>query len=187
MTISTYRPKGVQPIIDAGQRIAQSIRRLGHMLAFFVEAIASIPNALRYYSKEFFRLLADVTWGNGSLVTGGGTVGVAAVLGATIGALIGIEAYNLLNIIGLGPATGFISSLVSTRELAPVMAALAFAMQAGCRFTAQLGAQRINEEIDALDALAIRPIPYLVTTRLLASTVAVVPLYLLCLVISYIT
>lgn len=110
MTISTYRPKGVQPIIDAGQRIAQSIRRLGHMLAFFVEAIASIPNALRYYSKEFFRLLADVTWGNGSLVTGGGTVGVAAVLGATIGALIGIEAYNLLNIIGLGPATGFISS-----------------------------------------------------------------------------
>lgn len=105
MTISTYRPKGVQPIIDAGRRIAQSIRRLGHMLAFFVEAIASIPNALRYYSKEFFRLLADVTWGNGSLVTGGGTVGVAAVLGATIGALIGIEAYNLLNIIGLGPAT----------------------------------------------------------------------------------
>ena len=46
---------------------------------------------------------------------------------------------------------------------------------------------RIAEEIDALDSLAIRPIPYLVTTRLLASVVAVIPLYVLCLAVSYLT
>ena len=51
------------------------------------------------------------------------------------------------------------------------MIALAFTTQAGCRFTAQLGAMRIAEEIDAMEAMAIRPIPYLVTTRLLASVV----------------
>ena len=49
--------------------------------------------------------------------------------------------------------------------------------QAGCRFTAQLGAMRIAEEIDAMDALAIKPIPYLVTTRVAASVLAAVPLF----------
>ena len=87
----------------------------------------------------------------------------------------------------MGPATGFVSSLVNTRELAPIMASLAFAMQAGCRFTAQLGSMRIAEEIDALESFAIRPIPYLVTTRLIASVVAMIPLYVACLAMSYLT
>lgn len=67
------------------------------------------------------------------------------------------------------------------------MASLAFAMQAGCRFTAQLGSMRIAEEIDAMDSVAIRPIPFLVTTRLMAAIIAVIPLYLACLAISYVS
>lgn len=55
------------------------------------------------------------------------------------------------------------------------MVGMAFIAQAGCRFTAQLGAMRINEEIDSLEAMAINPIPYLVTTRAVASVIAVVP------------
>jgi phospholipid/cholesterol/gamma-HCH transport system permease protein len=105
----------------------------------------------------------------------------------TVGALVGIEGYNFLDLLGLGPATGFVSSLVNTRELAPLMASLAFAMQGGCRFTAQLGSMRIAEEIDAMESIAIRPIPYLVTTRLLASAVAMIPLYAACLAIGYLT
>nr|WP_192827588.1 ABC transporter permease [Mycolicibacterium aromaticivorans] len=161
--------------------------RLGHMLVFFVRAVAAVPIVLRHYRTEFARLLSDIAWGNGSLVVGGGTAGVALVLGVTVGAIVGIEGYNFLNLLGLGPATGIISSLVNTRELAPIAASLAFATQGGCRFTAQLGSMRIAEEIDALDSLAIRPIPYLVTTRLMASVVAVIPLYVLCLAVSYLT
>jgi phospholipid/cholesterol/gamma-HCH transport system permease protein len=187
VTPSTYRIRGVRPIAAAGSAVTRSVRRLGHILSFFIDAIASMPIVLRHYRSEFLRLLSDVTWGNGSIVAGGGTAGVAAVLGITAGALIGIEAYNMLGTLGLGPATGFVSSLVSTRELIPMMAALAFAMQSGCRFTAQLGAMRINEEIDALESLAIRPIPFLVTTRLLASAVAVVPLYVMCLCLGYLS
>ena len=86
-------------------------------------------------------------------MVGGGTAGVAVVLGITVGALVGIEGYNFLDLLGLGPATGIISSLVNTRELAPIAASLAFATQAGCRFTAQLGSMRIAEEIDALESL----------------------------------
>jgi phospholipid/cholesterol/gamma-HCH transport system permease protein len=189
MAVTTYQP--LQPITGQIMRFyrrgLKPLRRLGHMLVFFIRTCAAVPIALRQYPSEFLRLLSNITWGNGSIVVGGGTAGVAVVLGVTVGALVGIEGYNFLDMLGLGPATGFVSSLVNTRELAPLMASLAFSMQGGCRFTAQLGSMRIAEEIDAMESIAIRPIPYLVTTRLLASVAAIVPLYAACLAIGYLS
>lgn len=187
MTVAVYVPAVVRPLRGVYRGVTKPTIRLGHMLLFFVRAVVAVPGVLRQYRTEFVQLLSNIAWGNGSLVVGGGTAGVAVVLGFTAGALVAVEGYNFLNLLGLGPATGIISSLVNTRELAPIMASLAFAMQAGCRFTAQLGAMRIAEEIDALESLAIRPIPYLVTTRLMASVVAVIPLYVACLAVTYLT
>jgi len=154
---------------------------------FFGTIILSLPTSVRRYRKEFMRLLADISWGNGSIVVGGGTIGVALVLGATAGALLGVEGYNALNLLGLGPATGLISSFAGTRELAPIMIGLAFCTQAGCRFTAQLGAMRINEEIDAMDVLGINSIAYLVATRAAAAIVAAIPLFFACLATAYLS
>ncbi|EME16529.1 MlaE family ABC transporter permease [Rhodococcus triatomae] len=183
---SKYSPiPGAQALSRAVAGPAAGLLRLGHMTAFLLRALLAIPVTLRHYRKEFLRILSDVTWGNGSLVVGGGTAGVIIVLGAAAGAIVGIEGYNALHLLGMEQATGMISATATTRELAPIMASLAFASQAGCRFTAQLGAMRISEEIDAMETLAIRSIPYLVTTRLLASVVAIVPLYLVCLAANY--
>ena len=186
MTVSPTPPILV-PLERAANAAAGPVLKLGHILVFAGQAIAGVPVVLRSYRKEYSRLLSDVAWGNGSLVVGGGTAGVAVVLGVVVGVMVGIEGYNFLQLLGLGPAVGIISSLVNTRELAPIAAALAFATQSGCRFTAQLGAMRISEEIDALDSMAIRPIPYMVTTRLMASITAILPLYVVCLSISYLS
>lgn len=186
LTLPTRRDS-LRPMAFSVETAARPLVRFGHMITFFVHAFLAIPIALRRYRREFLRLLSDITWGNGSIVVGGGTAGVVLVLGITTGALVAIEGYNFLELMGLGPATGVISSLVTTRELAPIMAALAFAVQAGCRFTTQLGSMRMAEEVDAMDSLAIRPIPYLVTTRLLASVVAIIPLYVACLTVSYLS
>ena len=183
---SRYFPPRTPSFVVVPTAPVRSVQRLGHMVVFLLRAVAAIPTTLRHYRKEFLRILSDVTWGNGSLVVGGGTAGVIIVLGASAGAIVAIEGYNALHLLGLEPATGMVSSTATTRELAPIMASLAFAAQAGCRFTAQLGAMRISEEIDAMESLAIRSIPYLVTTRLLASVVAVVPLYLVCLTVNYV-
>jgi phospholipid/cholesterol/gamma-HCH transport system permease protein len=180
-----YDPPGVRPLIDAGAAMSRPVLRLGSMATFVVRTLAGLPVVLRHYRAEFLKVLANVTWGNGSIVVGGGTGQVILVLGAAAGAIVGIEAFSALKLLGMAPATGMIASTAVTRELAPIMASIAFAAQAGCRFTAQVGSMRIAEEIDALDAIAIRPIPYLVTTRLLASIVAMIPLYLACLAVSY--
>jgi phospholipid/cholesterol/gamma-HCH transport system permease protein len=180
-----YQYPGVRPVVTAADALTQGAGKLGHMVFFYGRIVASMPTTVRRYGHEFLRILADISWGNGSIVVGGGTIGVAIVLGATAGALIGVEGFNALNLLGLGPATGLISSFAGTRELAPIMIGLAFTVQAGCRFTAQLGAMRINEEIDALDVLGVNSVSYLVTTRVAASMVAAVPLFLATLAVAY--
>jgi phospholipid/cholesterol/gamma-HCH transport system permease protein len=185
VAVSTAVFPGAPTVRRAASAVAMAVAKAGHITYFFCRIVVSVPVTLRHYHREFFRNLSDIAWGNGSLVVGGGTVPVALVLGGTAGALVAVEGYNALNLLGLGPATGLLSSMGSTRELAPIMIGIAFVVQGGCRFTSQLGAMRISEEIDAMEALAIRPIPYLVTTRVLASLVVTAPLFVLCLAVTY--
>jgi phospholipid/cholesterol/gamma-HCH transport system permease protein len=80
---------------------------------------------------------------------------------------------------------GYLSSYANTREIAPLITAFGLAAQMGCKFTTQLGAMRINDEIDALDVMGIQSLPYLVTSRLIAALVVVTPLYLVALSGAY--
>ncbi|MEU7629935.1 ABC transporter permease [Nocardia sp. NPDC049220] len=187
---STYVPPLLRPfhaIRKSARAPVDLLARLGHQVFFLLRSISSIPLALKHYPKEVWRLLSDVTWGNGNLVVGGGTIGVVVILSAFGGMTVGIQGYNSLNLLGLSPITGAISAFATTRELGPLLATLAFAAQAGCRFTAQLGAMRISEEIDALESIAIRPLPYLISTRMFAAMVAIIPLYCLGLTMAYIS
>src|SRR5499427_681399 len=71
------------------------------------------------------------------------------------------------------------------REIARLLAGLALSATVGAGFTAQLGAMRINEEVDALEGMGVPSLPYLVTTRIVAGFIAVIPLYALGLISSY--
>jgi phospholipid/cholesterol/gamma-HCH transport system permease protein len=157
----------------------RALAGVGHQATFIVATLRSVPFTVRHYRPEVVRLLGDICWGSGAVVVGGGVVGVMVLLAVFTGASVGIEAYNGLDILGLSPLVGFASAYANTREIAPLVAALAFAAQAGCRYTAQLGSMRISEEIDALESMSIRPLPFLVTTRTIAAFLGIVPLYLI--------
>ncbi|NNH75083.1 ABC transporter permease [Nocardia uniformis] len=185
---STYTPPAMRPVRMVSNAVSvpvQANQRLGHQAITFFQALAAIPFALKHYRKEVLRLTADVGWGNGSLVVGGGTVGIVIILCGFGGITVGMESFTALNLLTMGPLTGAISGFATTRELAPIIATLAFAIQAGCRFTAQLGSMRISEEIDALESIAIRPLPYLISTRMIASTLTIIPLYSVGLATAY--
>jgi phospholipid/cholesterol/gamma-HCH transport system permease protein len=158
---------------------------LGHWLTFAGLVLGAVPRTLRSYRRQTQETLIDLTWGSGKIVVGGGTLSVLAVLGLSVGGIIGIEAYNALAIVNLGPLSGFLSAYGMTREFGPLVAALGFAVQAGCRITAEVGAMRIAEEIDALEATGIRSIPFVVTTRVIAGVAVILPVYLLTLILGY--
>jgi phospholipid/cholesterol/gamma-HCH transport system permease protein len=160
---------------------------LGGQLAFYVKALGWTPRTIRRYKKEVLRLLAEVTFGSGALAVIGGTVGVIAFLSFFTGTEVGLQGYAALNQLGTGAFTGFISAYFNTREIAPLVAGLALSATVGCGFTAQLGAMRISEEIDALEVMAVPSLPFLVTTRLIAGFIAVIPLYVIGLLCSYLS
>ncbi|MEG9226919.1 MlaE family ABC transporter permease [Aeromicrobium sp. Sec7.5] len=172
-------------ISEVASKPSGALDSMGRQMAFYVRVIANVPRAIKNYSKEIFRLLAEVTFGSGSLALVGGTVGVITAMCFFTGTEVGIQGYAALDQLGTSALSGFVSAYFNTREIAPIVAGIALAATVGCGFTAQLGAMRISEEVDALEVMAVPSLPYLVTTRVIAGLIAVVPLYMVGLLSSY--
>jgi phospholipid/cholesterol/gamma-HCH transport system permease protein len=172
-------------ILDLAGRPLNGLERLGRQLSFYARALLWAPRTLTRYSKEVLRLLTEVSFGTGALAIIGGTLGVMIGMTMFTGTIVGLQGYSSLNQLGTGALTGFLSAYFNTREVAPLSAGLALSATVGCGFTAQLGAMRISEEIDALETMAVPSMPYLVTTRVLAGFAAVIPLYAVGLLSSY--
>ena len=182
----TPRPTAGDAVVKAVDSLMNALAQVGDFATFSARTVGSVGVTVSRYHREVLRQLKDIAWGSGALVVGGGTIGVMVLLALSAGTSLGIEGFNGLQIVGLAPLTGFISASANTRELAPIIAALALASQVGCRFTAQLGSMKIAEEVDALEVMAIPPIRFLVTTRVIATGIAILPLYLIGLIGSYI-
>ena len=124
---------------------------------------------VRRYKKEVIRLLAEVSLGTGALV-GHRRHRRRHRLPGLLHRHRGRACRATRRSTSSAPAafTGFVSAYFNTREIAPLVAGLALAATVGCGFTAQLGAMRISEEVDALEVMGIPSLPFLVTTRMIA-------------------
>lgn len=168
--------------------VAASITQFGDFVLFSGKALGSVFIELvlrRRFFKEVARQISDVVSGAGAFVVGGGMVFVVGAMSLATGGTLGIQAYEGLRTIGAESLTGIVTSLGNVREITPMIAGIALAAQVGSSFTAELGAKRISEEIDALSVMSIPPIAYLVSTRILAALIAIIPLYLVSLFASF--
>ncbi|OBJ89624.1 ABC transporter permease, partial [Mycobacterium sp. 1245852.3] len=143
-------------------------------------------DAVRRYPNELLRLIAEMGMGTGALAVIGGTVGIIGFLTLTTGALVAVQGYDTLSNIGVEALTGFLSAFLNVRMIAPCTAGLALAATIGAGATAQLGAMRINEEIDALEVMGIRAVTYLASTRIIAGILVVIPLYAVAVLMSFV-
>lgn len=157
----------------------------GDILLFTLRALANIPVVVTRYRREYVRLLGDVTFGSKALAVLASTVMVSGVLSAVVGVQLALEGYQGLDIIGLGPLAGYLSAFANTRELTPLLTGFGLAAQMGCRFTSELGAMAVTDEIAALDVMSVPSLAYLVTTRVMAALTVTIPLFLLALAGSY--
>jgi phospholipid/cholesterol/gamma-HCH transport system permease protein len=158
---------------------------VGHIAWFVVTAVGAIGHAFRYYRKEMLRLIAEIGMGTGAMAVIGGTVAIVGFVTLSGGSLIAIQGFASLGNIGVEAFTGFFAALVNVRIAAPVQAGIALASTVGAGATAELGAMRISEEIDALEVMGIKSISYLVSTRILAGFVVIIPLYAMAILMSF--
>src|SRR5712672_807402 len=160
--------------------------RIGDHTLFYGRAIGGAPFAVRHYRREIIRLIAEISMGSGMLAMIGGTLVIVGFLTSAAGGTLAVQGYSSLGNIGIEALTALLSAFINVRIAAPVVAGIGLAATFGAGVTAQLGAMRINEEIDALESMAIRPISYLVSTRIVAGMIAITPLYSIAVIMSFV-
>jgi phospholipid/cholesterol/gamma-HCH transport system permease protein len=178
---STLRPR----LRRAASRTADGWNGLGRQIEFYAQTITGSRQAIVRYPSELLKLIGEMSLGVGALALIGGAIVIIAFLTSSMGSLIAIQLYPQLQQIGVDALAGFTSALFNTRFLGPLVAGIGLAATIGAGATAQLGAMRISEEIDALEAMGIRSVPYLCSTRLVAGVVVVVPLYSVSVLMAY--
>lgn len=169
----------------SAQPFRRLMRTIGQWVLFTALTFRFLPLTIRRYRRQTLQQMNNLAWGRGSLIVDGGVISVLVILGIALGASIAVEAFATLNLIGFGALSGIVGGVGAVRELGPLIAGIAFATQAGCRMTAEIGAMRIADEIDATEAMGLMPIPFVVGTRLIGGMICVIPGYLLTLVTSF--
>ena len=159
--------------------------RIGDHMLFYAQGLAGVPFAVRHYRREVIRLIAEISMGAGTLAMIGGTLVIVVFLTLAAGGTLAVQGYSSLENIGVEALTAFLAAFINVRIAAPIVAGIGLAATFGAGVTAQLGAMRINEEIDALESMAIRPVSYLVSTRIAAGMMAITPLYAIAVIMSF--
>jgi len=172
-TTSTLYPR----VRRAMRGVTKGWIRIGTQAQFYIKTLSSIGDVFVHYKGELLRLIAVTSLGTGALAVIGGTVVIVGFLTMSTGALVAVQGYNQFSQVGVEALTGFASAYFNVRLIAPVIAAIGLAATIGAGATAQLGAMRINEEIDALEVIGVRSIAYLASSRVIAGIVVVLPLY----------
>jgi phospholipid/cholesterol/gamma-HCH transport system permease protein len=147
----------------------------GDITRFSLEALRTIPK-LRLYPSEVFRQAAILIVSSGFIVW---------LMEFVIGLQCGLEGNYTLKQIGAPGYSGIFSAWCAIREMAPYMWGYILAAKVGCGLVAEIGSMRISEEIDALEVIGVRPMPYIVATRIVGAWIALPFLYIVGLGVMY--
>ena len=145
-----------------GAQAIVQLKTIGHMFIFLMNAIYLI-----FVPPFKFRLLLRQIrfFGNKSML-------VILLTGSFTGMVLALQLFYILRKFGSEALLGSGIALSLLRELGPVLAALMITGRAGSALTAEIGMMRITEQIDALTAMALNPIRYLIVPNIIAALIA---------------
>ena len=158
------------PVDDAltarvGEVALRAWRTAGDALEFLGEAVLALGALLR--GRARFR---HVDLMHAFESAGVGALGIVALINLLIGAVLAFVGAVQLQQFG---ASIYVANLVAigvTRELGPLMTGIVMAGRTGASFAAVLGTMTVNEEVDALRTMGLKPVEFLVLPRTLATS-----------------
>lgn len=160
--------KLVQTIDNAGKPIINFAR-------YILELTQMVYLAFRSISQESIRARRMVRQVLGAQIffTGWGAMPVASVLAVATGSVIVLNTSDQSTLLGSGGVTGSFLYLVVVRELGPLVVALLVIARSGTAVSSELGTMSANRELDALRAMGISPLGFLVFPRILGGVLSV--------------
>jgi phospholipid/cholesterol/gamma-HCH transport system permease protein len=145
-----------------GAAIVESIHALGRFVLFLLFALMQIvtpPYKVRLALRQIRTIGAESFF-------------LVGLIGLFTGMVLGLQGEFTLRKFGSEGALGTVVSLVLVRELGPVLTALMITARAGSAMAAEIGAMQVTEQIDALTVMAIDPVQYLVSPRIVAGVIS---------------
>jgi phospholipid/cholesterol/gamma-HCH transport system permease protein len=149
------------PFAIIGRGAIRWVDNLGASAIFLLLAFRKI---LR--SKQLIKIVQQVYY------IGARSTMIIMLVSFFTGMVLGLQSYHALVKFGAQGALGTLVALTLVRELGPVLTAIMIAARAGSAITAEIGIQRISEQIDALDTMRIDPLRYLISPRITASIIS---------------
>lgn len=149
---------------------------LGDFVEFSAKVFREIPYAIRLYPSEIMRLTSAMVRENAAVILG---------LLFMMGAVMGLTASFLFSSIGIDSYVAAVNSVGGMRGIIQVVFGWVVAAKIGCGIVAELGAMRISEEIDAMDVMGVRSVPYLVSARVVAGAVSMPLLFITGLAVNF--
>jgi len=153
--------------------IAEMIERLG---ALVLDGVLQLGQFVVFLLGAVFYMFVPPykprLWIRQIRIIGADSLFLIILIGGFTGMVLGLQGYNTLRRFGSEGALGAVVALVLVRELGPVLAALMIAARAGSAMAAELGSMQSTEQIDALTVMAINPVQYLVSPRVLAGVIS---------------
>jgi len=150
-----------RPFAAIGRAAIRWIGNLGASAVFLFLAILKI-----FRPKQLPKIIQQVYF------IGAKSTMIIMLVGLFTGMVMGLQSYRALVKVGAEGALGTLVALSLVRELGPVLTAIMIAARAGSAITAEIGIQRISEQIDALDTMRIDPLRYLISPRIAASIIS---------------
>ncbi|MPW45861.1 lipid asymmetry maintenance ABC transporter permease subunit MlaE [Acinetobacter guerrae] len=144
-----------------GRVVIERMRGIGEATVMLLQIIFSLPSAGGFsrFVYQMYRV------GVMSLL-------IISVSGLFIGAVLGLQMYNILVTFGSEAMLGTAIALTLLRELAPVVAALLFAGRAGSALTAEIGLMKATEQLSSMEMIGVDPLKRVVSPRLWAGIVS---------------
>jgi phospholipid/cholesterol/gamma-HCH transport system permease protein len=145
-----------------GEAVIERVVQLGNFVVFLLSALLYTITP-PYKPRLLIRQLRTI---------GAESLFLVGLIGLFTGMVLGLQGYNTLRRFGSEGALGTVVALVLVRELGPVLAAIMVTARAGSAMAAEIGAMQATEQVDALTVMAINPVQYLVSPRVLAGVIS---------------
>jgi phospholipid/cholesterol/gamma-HCH transport system permease protein len=162
--------KAGSAIEQVGRRTERLVGEMKQAIAFLGDVASAVPWVLRHPRAGHWRELPPF-----AERTGADAVPIVALLNFLLGFVTAYQAIRQLKLYGANLYVADLVGISVSRELAPLITAIIVCGRTGAAFTAEIGTMMVSDEIDALRALGIRPVAWLVLPRVLALCL-VVPL-----------
>ena len=151
----------LSPFTATGRTIISWVNNCGASAIFLVLALVKA-----FWHKQLPKIVQQLYYIGASSTT------IIALVGFFTGMVLGLQSYHALVKLGAQGAIGTMVALSLVRELGPVLTAIMITARAGSAITAEIGVQRISEQIDALDTMRIDPMRYLISPRIIAAIIS---------------